>query len=376
MYQSIDPIPEEINLDQDGNWLATYLISPKKNITVKALGSAQINLEPNLYFPGFILENPQDYLQAQKYWEVDHPEIQKLGIKLKTPQAIYQYVVDNLIYDYGRLSETTTRFGAANTIDNQDSAICMEFTDLFIALARAANIPARAINGYAYTTNSALRPLSLKKDVLHAWPEYYDQEKQLWIPVDPTWGNTTGGVDFFNSTDLNHFAFTMLGLDSQYPVPAGAYKGKDQTTKDINIQFGEALKPVESSSLSFNLPSKVVAGLPINGQIIIKNTGNQALYAQTVSLNPGQFKADQLKWEISVLPPFSSKVIDFELKASSWHSSLTSQLIANSDLSETRHQLVLTPAYQYLMDNTKIKYSLIAVISILFGWLVYVKIKP
>lgn len=375
LYQSLDPAPEEINLDADGNWLATYLLPAKNDITVKATGSTQINLEPNVYFPGFVLEDWQIYLEPQQYWEVDHPEIKSLADELKTPQAIYQYVVDNLIYDYGRLSETTTRFGAANTIDNQDSAICMEFTDLFIAIARAAGIPARAVNGFAYTTNSALRPLSLKKDVLHAWPEYYNETKQLWVPIDPTWGNTTGGIDFFNSTDLNHFSFTMLGLDSQYPVPAGAYKHLNQDTKDVHVDFGKPLEPLKSSQISLNLPDNVVAGIPVKGQIIFSNTGNQALYSQTINLDPGQFKTDQTDWQVSVLPPFAKKTIDFELQASSWHSSFTSQLNVSSGTNTASHQLTLTPAYKYLLNNPKVKYSLISLVSLLFGWLVYVKIK-
>ena len=57
----------------------------------------------------------------------------------------------------------------------------MEFTDLFVAIARAAGIPARESVGYAYTTNSRLRPLSLVTDVLHAWPEYYDADKKIWV---------------------------------------------------------------------------------------------------------------------------------------------------------------------------------------------------
>jgi len=54
----------------------------------------------------------------------------------------------------------------------------MEFTDLFIALSRAAGIPAREINGFAYTDDIRLRPLDLVTDMLHAWPEYYDEEKE------------------------------------------------------------------------------------------------------------------------------------------------------------------------------------------------------
>jgi len=59
-------------------------------------------------------------------------------------------------------------------LDNTTNAVCLEYTDLFVTLARAAGIPSRSIEGFAYTKNSRLRPLSLVDDVLHAWVQYYD----------------------------------------------------------------------------------------------------------------------------------------------------------------------------------------------------------
>ena len=133
---------------------------------------------------------------------------------LKTAKGIYDFVSTKLKYDYERVKPNVERLGAVNALNNPNSAICMEFTDLFIALARAAGIPAREVNGFAYTENPKIQPLSLVNDVLHAWPEYYDYEKGVWIPVDPTWASTTGGVDYFNKLDLRHFTFVMHGKSS------------------------------------------------------------------------------------------------------------------------------------------------------------------
>ena len=251
----------------------------------------------------------------------------------------------------------------------------MEFTDLFVALARAAGIPARAVNGYAYTANSSLRPLSLKQDVLHAWPEYYDRQKQLWIPIDPTWGNTTGGVDFFNSTDLNHFTFTLLGLDSEYPIPAGAYKINDQVGKDIFVDFGEAVTPIQSSSLSFTLQESSIAGVNLKGQITLSNTGNIALYNQTVNLTSEKIKLANDSWQIPVLPPYSQKVIDFELLASNWSDDLTTTLKAESELSSATHQLQLSPAY-YFVTNSKVFYpSIFGLLALVLGLISFKLLK-
>ncbi|MCG2691801.1 transglutaminase-like domain-containing protein [Microgenomates group bacterium] len=273
--------------------------------------------------------------------------------------------MDNLIYDYGRLTENNTRFGAANALDNPTSAVCMEFTDLFIALARANQIPARAVNGFAYTTNSSLRPLSLKKDVLHAWPEYYDESKNLWIPVDPTWGNTTGGVDFFNQTDLSHFAFVFQGKDSQYPIPAGAYKTDDQQTKDVEVSFGQPLAHLPQTSLVFDLPDKFLAGVPLKGRLILKNTGNIALYNQTIKLTAAKMKLTKDYWTIAFLAPFSQVSLPLEIPPTGWNQTLTDQLHAESELSSAQHPLIITPAYRLIVTSPKFKVYLLFGVTII-----------
>ncbi len=365
IYQTINPPPETITLDPDGNWLAQYPLAAKQSLDIIATGSAEINLQPKTDFPQETLNSAVNYFSPQKYWESTNPKIIKLASELGTPQKIYQYVVDNLIYDYGRLSENTTRFGAANALDNPTSAVCMEFTDLFIALARASQIPARSVNGFAYTTNSSLRPLSLKKDVLHAWPEYFDPDKNLWIPIDPTWGNTTGGVDFFNQNDLNHFAFVFQGQDSQYPIPAGAYKTDDQQTKDVEVSFGRPLSHLPQTSLIIDLPDKFLAGVPLKGSLILKNIGNIALYNQTVRLSAAKMKLTQDQWTIAFLAPFSQVSLPLEIPPTGWNQTFTDYLQAESELSSTQHSLIITPAYRLIVTNPKFKFYLILAGSII-----------
>lgn len=360
IYQTLNPPPTTVTQDPDGNWLAQYPLAAKQSLDIIATGSAEINLRPKTDFLPQTLSSAVNYFSEQKYWETANPKIIKLASELATPQKIYQHVVDNLIYDYGRLSENTTRFGAANALDNPTSAVCMEFTDLFIALARANQIPARAVNGFAYTTNSSLRPLSLKKDVLHAWPEYYDEAKNLWIAIDPTWGNTTGGVDFFNQNDLNHFAFVFQGQDSQYPIPAGAYKTDDQQTKDVEVSFGQPLAHLPQTSLVFDLPDKFLAGVPLKGRLILKNTGNIALYNQTIKLSAAKMKLIQDHWTIAFLAPFSQVSLALEIPPTGWNQTLTDQLQAESELSSAQHPLIITPAYRLIATSPKFKLYLIS----------------
>ena len=147
----------------------------------------------------------------------------------------------------------------------------MEFTDLFIALVRAAGIPARELDGYAHTSNTALRPLTLTKDILHAWPEYWD-DRRGWVMVDPTWENTTGGVDYFNKFDLNHFVFAVKGSSSEMPVPAGSYKFSGEDSDDVRVVLsGNDFLGKAQIGTQIDVSNQIIAGFPASLKIKIIN---------------------------------------------------------------------------------------------------------
>lgn len=268
---SISPEPVQVKKDGDGNWLAEYQILPAKQIVVEVKGRAAVYLKPKQQT--LALKDYLKYLSEKPYWQVKDNRIIELARKLKTPQAIYDYVTNTLQYDYSKIAIKNNRLGALRALNNPKSVVCLEFTDLFITLARAAGIPAREVNGYAYASNAKQRPLSLLEDVLHAWPEYYDQQKQTWIMVDPTWGNTTGGVDYFNKLDFDHLTFVIKGLDSTYPIPAGGYKDKTEiNTKEVFINFAENDKVISKGITLIPIFKKeYIAGLPIEAQIKVIN---------------------------------------------------------------------------------------------------------
>lgn len=235
-FNSINPTPTTISRDGDGNWLASYTMEPGQKQTVKAQGFVLITLAPQTQ-SGANAKPGKEYLASSPYWQTTDPNIMALAQKLKTPKAIYDYVVKTLTYDYNRLEGSNKRLGAVEALKNPQNSVCLEFTDLFVAIARAAGIPAREVNGFAYTQNDTLRPLSLVRDVLHAWPQYWDDKKQQWISVDPTWGNTTGGVDYFSHMDFNHIIFAIHGLSAEQPLAAGLYKFAGSDSKDITLTF-------------------------------------------------------------------------------------------------------------------------------------------
>jgi hypothetical protein len=300
--KSLSPQPKNIIIDPDGNWLAIYQLSARERVDVVATGLVQI-FSSERPFPMPTQETLDKNLKATEHWQVDDIEIKALAGKLQTPRAIYDYVSSTLNYDYDRVKPNIERLGAKGALLSPSSAICMEFTDLFIAIARAAGIPAREINGYAYTENPEIQPLSLVADVLHSWPEYWDEERKAWIPIDPTWASTTGGVNFFDKLDLRHFSFVIHGEDSSKPYPPGSYKLGSNPQKDVFVSFGKLSDepqnyPDISASFNESLPF-----LNSSLKLKVKNTGPTAFYA----LSPYVYfdKTEFYRDFIEVMPPFS-----------------------------------------------------------------------
>lgn len=307
VYQSLLPNPVNVEVDSDGNWLATYRLPARETTVVVAQGQVKIFIQP-ISTQNISEEKLREYLKPQKYWEVEDGQIINLAEKLQTPKKIYQYVVESLEYDYSRVREGVERLGAKGVLENPNKAICTEFTDLFIAIARAAGIPARELNGFSYTDNSALKPLSLVQDVLHSWPEYWDKENKVWRQIDPTWQNTTGGVNYFDKLDLGHFVFAIHGSSSQYPVPAGGYKDERVKQKDIEINFGKYNELTTFlPEVSFRLPKSFFSEEKIRGKIIVENKSGEAIYKIDSKITSKNLNIlSSFENFISVLPPYGT----------------------------------------------------------------------
>ncbi len=315
--KDLTPKPLNVEVDADGNWMAKYQLNPEQAINVLASGSAQLFLKPQ-YSQSFMSFNPlKTFIQSDKYWESGNPRIKQIANDLQTPENIYKYVVNSLKYDYNRVANNPQRMGALYMLDHTENAICMEFTDLFIALTRALGIPSREIDGFAYTNNNKLRPLSYKKDILHSWPEYYDDTKKQWIQIDPTWGSTTGGIDFFHTFDLNHMAFAIKGQSSVYPFPAGSYKNPKVDSKDVEVAFGSMsdIDDYENIKLSLISQKQVYSGFVSTLKAVIENNGYISTKKQPLTIkidNATITSAPSV--DIEPIPPYGRREIHVNFK--------------------------------------------------------------
>jgi transglutaminase-like putative cysteine protease len=298
-YQKMDPEPEYVDVDDDGNWIATYNLKRNERVDLNISGVAQLFAQPKR-MPNPRLDVLMENMRSTKYWTADDPAIKELAQKLKTPHAIYNWVVNNLRYDIKRIEPDSERLGAVGALNNTDSAICTEFTDLFIATVRSSGIPAREINGYAYTENPEIQPLSLVTDVLHSWPEYWDNENSVWVSVDPTWG-ATSRVDYFKKLDLRHFAFVIHGLDDEKPLAPGSYKLGQNPQKDVFVTVSST-KPLIEEILVVSVENDTRYAIK-NSEIKVKisNDGNVASYNKDILF---YFDDQLIKTEnVPVVPP-------------------------------------------------------------------------
>jgi transglutaminase/protease-like cytokinesis protein 3 len=230
--------PEPVRLfTENGNDYAEFLFTnPEKQFKV------QINIKARLLRYDLSIArkkhkknpppdpNSHNFLKHEKYIEKDDPKIQQIAKAIKgnnkatVIKNIHDYVIKNMDY---RLNKAD--LGALEAAEKK-TGDCSEYADLFVAICRAKNIPARVAIGY--TTEPALIPR-------HAWAEVY-MRKYGWVPFDPTWAD----VKFKSARQFHYLksAYIYLTHTRHDPVLNGGffascrYLGDPPRTKD-SIEF-------------------------------------------------------------------------------------------------------------------------------------------
>lgn len=173
--------------------------------------TAQVRLAP-LPAPQ-ALPDPQAWLGAQRFIEVDDPAVHACAAPLRragamdTATAIYDWVRGNLRYA-GYLADA---LGARAALETRRGD-CTEYACLAVALARANGIPARMVGGYVAPGSIVPRPQDY-----HDWAELYvdgawrtlDAQKEQWSP------HPAGYVAFHIDTAA---ALNPIGLAPRFRV--------------------------------------------------------------------------------------------------------------------------------------------------------------
>ena len=208
---SMEIIPSGYQLltDEYGNRYAEFDFSEQpasSKIVIKA--SYEISLQAVAYDLGECLGDlPDFYTSPELHIESDNPQIQQLARRLaaglKTPcekvSAFYTYVGENLVYSYN-----AGNWGAQAALGTMGSD-CTEYSDLLIALSRAAGIPARYLEG-VYISPAGMDQLARTE---HAWVEVF-LPGVGWTPMDPTLGRSLlFRADYFARLPANHIIVTL-----------------------------------------------------------------------------------------------------------------------------------------------------------------------
>lgn len=219
-FSKIEPEPDWVKEDAEGNLLAGFLVPSNKSIDVVIEGYAKIARANDLPVDLGNLsqvdkESFDGYLGEAEYWEVSDPSILAQVSKFEKSDDIrtlventYNFVIDRIDYSEVKRFGINQRQGAVSTL-NGGAAVCMEYSDLFLTLMRAQGVPARAAFGYGYDPK---QPATAQE--AHQWVEVYSPALGRWISVDVTWGETG---DALIGGDMNHFYTHVAAINPNNP---------------------------------------------------------------------------------------------------------------------------------------------------------------
>lgn len=213
--QGSDNIPYRYYFDPDGEYNALPFTAGNGNYAV----TAYENVGDNRYAVVFtktidvMLENEVlPFLYSSQYVNFDEntkavakaKELTEGKTELEAVQAVYKYVVDNIVYDDEKAA--TVKSGYLPNVDETlktKKGICFDYAALMTAMIRSSGIPTRLDIGYA-------------TDIYHAWISTYLEEQgwvdnvikfdgKNWTMMDPTFaaGGGDGIQDFI--TDSSNY---------------------------------------------------------------------------------------------------------------------------------------------------------------------------
>jgi transglutaminase-like putative cysteine protease len=140
------------------------------------------------------LVNSRPELRPEAFVESNHPEIvalaQRIARGMRDPRIVAMRI-NEWVHDSIR-KEVTIGIPSALHVYHTRRGDCNEHAQLYVAIARAAGIPARVASGLAYVDG---------KFYYHAWPEVM---LRGWVAVDPTFGQFPA--------DASHLRFVTGGL--------------------------------------------------------------------------------------------------------------------------------------------------------------------
>ncbi len=214
-----DPEPNEILTDKWGQKVAHFRftdLAPTQFTTVTMLASAKLYQVQYFVFPdkvGALDDIPRDildkYLVDDAKFSLKSSVIQKAVKEAVGDETnpywigrkIYNYVIEHIEY------ELAGGWNIAPTVLERGNGSCSEYSFVYIAMCRAAGLPARYVGSIVIRGDDASWD-----DVFHRWVEIY-LPNYGWLPVDPSRGDSEWPSARGNSFGFlnNRFLITTVG---------------------------------------------------------------------------------------------------------------------------------------------------------------------
>lgn len=270
-YTNISSDPQRVYRDLDGNYIAEFLMNPSETRTVVIEGFIQISNTPS-YSEKFVLDDKEleEYLKDDEYLDLKTNKAAQVldtvfgGQDLDKQQKILKindFVINHLTYSTAKLADTNyERETFSNLLANGGEAICIDYADLFVGLARSADIPSRIVTGYIFDKNG----LELRSNLLHAWVEYYDDGE--WIGLDPTWQDTTNGYNYMDNLGINRVVLAYYGVSMRNPPVVLPFTGASLYNNEVFT-----LEPASELTSSENSEKQIKIDIKIGKSVFYKD---------------------------------------------------------------------------------------------------------
>lgn len=255
-------------------------------------------------------QSVKKYLESDQKVQSDNPRIKELaaGITQNSSGAFEKAAkIAEWVNDYVEYDETYVG-QELNSLEvlGQGRGVCVEYSTLFVALARASGIPARYVGGYVYSDR-------LKQWAGHLWAEVYLGK---WVQVDPTWlqagaidalhvptfrsSRILGGVSADATVYPQETSIDVMSNDQSGAIVTGAHLQSVQSREPMldygfyaaHAQLGENDRTV----IVLGINSSEYFIMPVQASIC---TGQNVLSLQdakqTVVVQPGE---NYVQWEV------------------------------------------------------------------------------
>ena len=181
------PIPKAKHLEAEvklstGNIAEVVMSTPRQKLEANAAYAGKLSIQvPSIVAedcPNLPIQKAEgEFLTASAYIQADHPDIQAKTEEILENEVNSWRAAEKLCrWVYAAINDKKMSGGFASSLTalQSRSGDCTEHTVLFIALARAAGIPARICSGIVFAKDAFY---------YHFWPEVYVGK---WVQMDPT----------------------------------------------------------------------------------------------------------------------------------------------------------------------------------------------